>query len=390
MVEQRRIRETFLVFGAPDIREPEIDEVVDTLRSGWLGTGPKTKRFEAEFAEYVGARHAVALNSCTAGLHLSLLAIGIGAGDEVITTPMTFAATVNVILHVGARPVLVDVDHESGTIDPALVAEAVTSRTRAIIPVHLAGRSADMDALGSIAERHGLTMIEDAAHAIESTWRGRKIGAISPLTCFSFYVTKNLVTGEGGMVTTDDDRLANDLRIRSLHGLSRDAWKRYSTPGFQHYDVVLPGWKYNMTDMQAALGLHQLARVEEALVKRERLWRRYDAGLATIPGVSIPTPFTDGVHARHLYTILVDPDEAGIDRDALMEALRDRKIGTGVHFRALHEHSYYRETLGYRRGDFPQAERISDRTISLPLSSALSEDDVDDVVDAVRDSVRHA
>ena len=383
----RPVRDSFLVFGQPDIREAEITEVVDTLRSGWLGTGPKTKRFEAEFADYVGARHAIAVNSCTAGLHLSLLALGIGEGDEVITTPMTFASTVNVILHVGATPVLVDVEPTSQNIDPALVEAALSPHTRAIIPVHMAGRPCDMDALETLAAGSGVNIIEDAAHATESAWRGRKIGSISRLTAFSFYVTKNLVTGEGGMVTTDDDDLADDLRVRSLHGLSRDAWKRYSSSGFQPYDVVLPGWKYNMTDMQAALGLHQLARIEENLRRRAEIWLQYDEALAGVAGITTPEPFDDGVHARHLYTILIDPSV--MDRDQFLQELHRRNIGSGVHFVAAHLHSYFRERLGHAPGDFPHAEDISARTLSLPLSSKLTDDDVRDVTQAVRSIARH-
>lgn len=381
----RRVRESFLVFGQPDIREPEIAEVVDTLRSGWLGTGPRTKQFEAEFAAYVGAKHAIAVNSCTAGLHLSLLALGIGPGDEVITTPMTFASTLNVILHVGATPVLADIDRVAQNIDPVRVEAAITPRTRAIIPVHMAGRPCDMDAISAIAEARGLAVVEDAAHATESRWHDQKIGSISVLSAFSFYVTKNLVTGEGGMITTDDDALADDLRIRSLHGLSRDAWKRYSAAGFQPYDVVLPGWKYNLTDMQAALGIHQLRRVEENLIRRNAIWDRYTDGLREVAGIGVPAPFDDGVHARHLFTILVDPE--AMDRDAFVNAMREHNIGTGVHFVAAHLHSYFRQALGHDRGDFPEAEYISDRTVSLPLSSKLTDEDVDDVIAAVRDVV---
>jgi len=381
----RAPRSSFVVFGQPDIGEEEIAEVVDTLRSGWLGTGPKTKRFEAEFADYVGARHAIGVNSCTAALHLSLLALGVGPGDEVITTPMTFAATLNVILHVGARPVLVDIDPLTQNIDPENIESAITARTRAIIPVHMAGRPCDMDAIGDIAARRGLAVIEDAAHAIGASWRGRKIGSISPLTAFSFYVTKNLVTGEGGMVTTDDDALAEDLRVRSLHGLSRDAWKRYTDAGFQPYDVVMPGWKYNLTDIQSSLGIHQLHRVEQNLVRRTEIWQRYTAAFEGLSGIAVPLSVEDGVHARHLYSVLVDPLVQ--KRDALMQDLRQRNVGTGVHFVAAHLYSYFRSVLGYERGAFPHAEFISDRTISLPLSSKLTDGDVDDVIGAVSEAM---
>ncbi|MBI3747760.1 MAG: DegT/DnrJ/EryC1/StrS family aminotransferase [Chloroflexi bacterium] len=377
-----------LVFGQPDIREEEIAEVVETLRSGWLGTGPRTKQFESEFASYVGARHAIAVNSCTAGLHLSLLALGVGPGDEVIAPALTFAATVNVIVHVGATPVLVDVDRSTQNIDPNSVARAITPRTRVIMPVHMAGRPAPMTELLDLAQPRGVDIVEDAAHAVEA-WAGdRKIGSIGRLTAFSFYVTKNVVTGEGGMVTTDDDALADDLRVRSLHGMSRDAWRRYSSAGFQHYDVVLPGWKYNMTDLQAALGIHQLRRVEENLERRRILWNRYLEGLADIPGVELPAPSREvDVHARHLFTVLVDPVVAGISRDDLISELKARNIGTGVHFRPIHTHSYYAKRLPYRLGDLPASEEIGDRTLSLPLSSKLTLADVDDVIEALHQAI---
>lgn len=387
---RRPPRESFLAFGQPDIREPEIQEVIDTLRSGWLGTGPKTKAFEREFAAYARAEHAVAVNSCTAGLHLALLALGIGPGDEVITSALTFAATVNVIVHVGATPVLVDVDEASQNMDPELVARAITRRTRAIIPVHMAGRPCDMTTLMALADDAGVPIVEDAAHAVEAWVDGRKIGSIGRLTAFSFYVTKNLVTGEGGMVTTNDASLAKDLRIRSLHGMSLDAWKRYSSSGFRHYDVVLPGWKYNMTDIQASLGLHQLRRIDQNLARRTQIWEKYLLGLADIPGLTLPAPFDRGVHARHLFTIRVDPTEAGISRDDLIVALKRQNIGTGVHFRPIHTHSYYKKRLPYKLGDFPVAETIGDQTLSLPLSSRMLDVDVDDVVWAVRAAVPSA
>ena len=386
----RAERETFLVFGRPDIREAEIEEVVATLRSGWLGTGPRTHQFEAEFATYVGAEHAIAVNSATAAMHLGLMALGIGPGDEVITSAMTFAASVNVILHVGATPVLVDVDPVSQNVDPALVAAAVTPRTRAIIPVHMAGWPCDMTALRALADDRGIGIVEDAAHATEASIDGRKIGSISEITAFSFYVTKNLVTGEGGMVTTDDADLADDIRTRALHGMTRDAWKRYSASGFQHYDVRMPGWKYNRTDIQAALGLHQLRRLDETLRRREEIWARYVAELDGIPGLALPAAFERGVHARHLFTVRVDGGAAGIDRDELIVALKERNIGTGVHFRPIHVLSYYAEHLPYAIGDFPAAEAIGESTLSIPLSSALTDDDVDDVIRAVRDAVPSA
>lgn len=379
-----------LVFGQPDVREEEIEEVVDTLRSGWLGTGPKTKQFEAEFAAYVGARHAIAVNSCTAGLHLSLLALGIGPGDEVIAPVLTFASTINVILHVGATPVLVDVDRTTQNIDVEHVVAALSPRTRAIMPVHMAGRPAPMRELEVLAAPRNIDLIEDAAHATEGWADDRKIGSIASLTAFSFYVTKNLVTGEGGMVTTNSDELADDIRIRSLHGMSRDAWRRYSAAGFQHYDVIMPGWKYNMTDIQASLGLHQLRRIDANLRRREAIWNNYVQGLRDIPGIELPPEGDSGVHARHLFTILVDPKVARISRDELISALKVRNIGTGVHFRPIHMHSFYAEHLAFRIGDFPAAEEIGKRTLSLPLSSKLTDDDVADVISALHEAIPSA
>jgi dTDP-4-amino-4,6-dideoxygalactose transaminase len=378
------VRERFLVFGAPNIGTAEMDEVLDTLRSGWLGTGPKVQRFEEDFRRYVGARYAVAVNSCTAALHLSLLVAGVGPGDEVITTTMTFPATVNTIVHCGATPVLVDCDPTTGLIDVARVAAVITSRTRAIVPVHLYGRPCDMDAIMALADRHGLVVIEDAAHAIEAVYRGRKVGTIGQCTCFSFYVTKNMTTGEGGMITTADADVAERLKTYALHGMTGDAWKRFSTQGYRHHDVVYPGFKYNMTDLQAALGLHQLAKVDGWLPRRNAIWRRYNEAFAELP-VELPAPDADDcVHARHLYTLLVDEERTGCTRDAFMQRLREMGIGSGVHYRAVHLQPYYRERFGYRPEDFPAAFRISERTLSLPLSAGLSDEDVDDVIRAVR------
>ncbi len=380
----RPVRAQFLIFGAPLIGEEEIAEVVDTLRSGWIGFGPKSIRFEAEFARYVSARHAVSVNSCTAGLHLALIASGIGSGDEVITTPLTFASTVNVIEHVGARPIFADVDRRSYNLDPDALQSAVTPRTKAVIPVHLAGRPCDMDRIMHLAARHGLTVIEDAAHAVEAAWRGRKIGSISPFTAFSFYATKNLTTAEGGMLTTADDAAAERLRTLRLHGISHDAWKRYSSEGFQPYEAVEPGYKYNLTDLQASLGLHQLARIEANLAIRERHWRAYDAAFAEVGAVETPAPVHPDVrHARHLYTLALRPERLRIDRQRFLEALRAENIGAGIHFVPVHQHAYYRQKYGYRPGSFPHAEEIGGRILSLPLSAGLSDADVQDVVAAV-------
>lgn len=384
------VRSQFLVFGAPLIGEEEIQEVVDTLRSGWIGFGPKSLRFEEEFAQYVRAKHGISVGSCTAGLHLALIASGVGPGDEVITTPLTFAATANVVEHVGARPVFVDVDRETQNIDPARIEAAITPRTRAIMPVHMAGRPCDMDAISDIADRHGLTVIEDAAHAVEAAWRGKKIGSISQFTVFSFYATKNLTTAEGGMITTNDDAAAERLRILRLHGISKDAWKRYSASGFTPYEAVEPGYKYNLTDLQSSLGLHQLRRIEANLTIRRRHWKTYDVGFADLPAVETPAPpRPEERHAGHLYTILLRPERLTIDRSQFIEALRAENIGSGIHFTPVHLHAYYRKRYGYRPGDFPNAEEIGSRTVSLPLSAKLTDQDVQDVIAAVRKVVTH-
>jgi dTDP-4-amino-4,6-dideoxygalactose transaminase len=373
------------VFGSPAIGEAEIAEVVATLRSGWLGTGPRVQRFEADFRAYVGCAHAVALNSCTAGLHLALDILGVGPGDEVITTPLTFSATANVIVHVGARPVFADVDPRTMNLNPEAVVQAVTPRTKAILPVHLAGRPCDMDVLLEVAQRHGLAVVEDAAHATEARYRGRPIGSIGDMTAFSFYVTKNLVTGEGGMLTTNNAAWAEEIRLKSLHGISRDAWKRYSAEGFQPYDTLFPGYKYNMTDLQAALGIHQLARLEANLAVRERHWRQYDEAFTDHPLLTTPAPPDPrDRHARHLYTVLLDSDRAGMSRNEFIVRLKAENIGTGIHFTALHLHSYYAKTFGFTPGEFPAAEFIGDRTVSLPLSAKLTDEDVEDVIAALR------
>jgi len=375
----------FVTLAPPSIGDEEIAEVVATLRSGWLTTGPRVREFERRFADYVGAPHAVAVNSCTAALHLSLLASGVGPGAEVVTTPLTFCATVNTIIHAGATPVFVDVDLDTMNIEPAAVAAAVTGRTRAFLPVHFAGRPADVIAMRMLARDQGLYLIEDAAHCVEGAIDGAKIGTVGDFTCFSFYATKNLTTGEGGMVTTASEEWANKIRTAALHGMSRDAWTRYSATGRAHYEVVMPGFKYNMMDVQAAIGLHQLRRVDTMLAHRAAIWAFYDESLASLP-IQRPAQIPSGlVHARHLYTILVDEDVCGVSRDELQAALQARGIGTGIHFTALHLHRYYAERFGLERGQFPNAEYISDRTLSLPLSAATSGASAARVVEALHE-----
>ncbi len=378
------VREEYLVFGSPQILEPEIEEVVATLRSAWVGTGPRAAAFEQAFRTYVGAGHAVAVHSCTAALHLSLVAIGLEQGDEVIVPSMTFAATANVVIHAGGRPVLVDVDRSTQCLDVQEVTRRVTPRTRAVIPVHFAGRPCDVDGLLELAGRHGLRIIEDCAHAIETMSNGRHAGTFGDLGAFSFYATKNVVTAEGGMVTTADESWANRIKILALHGLSGDAWKRFSDEGFRHYEVVEPGFKYNMTDLQAALGIHQLRRVEENLERRQRIWHVYDEAFSDLP-VHLPPAESPGTrHARHLYTLLLDLDRLRVGRDRVQLSLHRQRIGTGIHYHAIHRHDYYRRTFGYERDEFPNASWISDRTLSLPLSPKLTDEDVADVVAAVR------
>jgi dTDP-4-amino-4,6-dideoxygalactose transaminase len=377
----------FIVFGAPAIGEEEIQEVVDCLRSGWLSTGPRVALFEELFRAYVGSSHAIALNSCTAGLHLLLLAAGVGPGDEVITTPLTFASTANVILHVGARPVFADVDPRTQNLDPEAVRETLLKRrgrVKAVILVHLAGRPCLMDPFWELARQHDLILLEDAAHAVEGQYRGRHVGTLGDGASFSFYVTKNLVTGEGGMVTTHRADWAERIRLLRLHGMSKGAWKRYSEKGYAHYQILAPGYKYNMMDIQAALGIHQLRRLEEYHQRRESIWRAYDEAFRDLP-VRLPEPpDPDTRHARHLYTPLLELESLTVDRDAVLQALHQEGIGTGVHFIALHLQPFYQEALGYKEGDFPHAEEISRRTLSLPLSARLTDQEVERIIRSFR------
>lgn len=358
--------------------------MVSTLRSGWIGTGPKVGQFEELFREYIGARYAVALNSCTAALHVSMIVAGIGPGDEVITTPMTFCATANAIIHTGAKPVFVDVKRETMNIDPSLIERAITPRTRAIVPVHFAGRPCEMDPIMEIARKYRLIVIEDAAHCIEGVYKGKKIGTIGDITCFSFYVTKNVTTGEGGMVTTHLEDWADKIKMYSLHGLSKDAWKRYSDKGFKHYQVIFPGYKYNMTDMQASIGIHQFRRIESYYTRREKIWKQYDEAFINLPLDIPPPPEKETRHAKHLYTILLNLGKLKTSRDTFQQALYAEKIGTGIHYISLHLHDYYRKTYGYRPEDFPNAKFISERTISLPFSAKLTDQDVEDVIRIVK------
>ncbi|MFQ5551119.1 MAG: DegT/DnrJ/EryC1/StrS family aminotransferase [Gemmatimonadales bacterium] len=385
-----RSKSNFLVFGAPVIEEPEIEEVIASMKSGWLGTGPKVARFEEAFKDYKGAAHAAAVNSCTAALHLSLLATDLRPGDEVITTPLTFCATVNAIIHAGATPVLADVDPVTMNLDANQVEAKITPRTRAILPVHFAGRPCEMDALTRIAARGRLKIIEDCAHAVETEYHGRSTGTFGDFGCFSFYVTKNVVTGEGGMVLAKREDDIAYIKVLALHGMSKDAWRRFSDEGYKHYQVVAAGFKYNMMDLQAAIGIHQLERVERYWQRRRVIWERYNEAFRQLP-ITLPADPEAGTrHAYHLYTILVDEQTAGISRDAFLAAITAENIGVGMHYMSVPEHPYYQETFGWRPEDYPVAMRIGRQIVSLPLSARLTDQDVADVINAVeRVLVKH-
>lgn len=377
-------RAEFLSFSPPDITEEEIAAVVDTLRSSWITTGPKTKQFESEFRDYLGAESTLALNSCTAGLHLALLTLGIGPGDEVITTPMTFCSSVNVIEHVGATPVLADVEPDTLTIDPQAVAAAITPRTKAIMPVHYAGHPADMGPLLDLARTHGLYIIEDAAHALPARYRGQRIGTIGDLTAFSFYATKNLTTAEGGMLVGKPEHIER-ARILGLHGMSRDAWKRYTAEGSWFYEVVEPGFKYNMTDIQAALGLVQLSRLEAMQARRREIVVQYHAAFSGRDELQIPVERDDVNSAWHLYVLRLNLERLNLNRAQFITELNQRNIGTSVHFIPIHLHPYYRDKYGFQPEQFPVAYNGYQRMLSLPLNPRMTDADVSDVVAAVFD-----
>ncbi|MBU1754059.1 DegT/DnrJ/EryC1/StrS aminotransferase family protein [bacterium] len=378
------VRDTFLSFHQALLGEEEEASVIQTLRSGWLTTGPKTKQFEAEFAKYAKSEHAVAVNSCTAALHLALVAAGIGKGDEVITTPMTFCATANVIVHVQAAPVFVDVDSVTLNIDVKRIEEKITSKTRAIIPVHYAGCPCEMETILDLAKKYNLVVIEDAAHATETEYHGKKVGSIGDMAAFSFYATKNLTTAEGGMLTTNSDEFAEKVRVLALHGMSKDAWKRYSPEGYQHYEVLYPGYKYNMTDIQASLGLCQLAKIEDFLKVRQRHVASYDKAFKDMDPIVRIGRIPDIKHAEHLYAIILKTELLNASRDRILSALQKENIGVSVHFQSLHLHPYYRQQFGFSEGAFPVTEYAADRILSLPLYPGLAEQDVCDVIEAVK------
>jgi len=384
-------REEFLPFALPSIGEEEIAEVVDTLRSGWVTTGPKVKRFEADFSAYAGASHALGVNSCTAGLHTALAALGIGRGDEVIVPTLTFCATANVVVHLGATPVLVDIGSDF-QIDPLAIEKSISRDTRAIMPVHYAGQACDLDAIYEIAAAHKLAVIEDAAHAVGATYHGKQIGSdrlasaypdLRRATAFSFYANKNMTTGEGGMITTAAEELAAEMRVLSLHGMSKDAWKRYADSGSWFYEVVSAGYKNNMTDIAAALGIHQLRRLDGFIHARQQYARMYTEAFASLDTLETPIAHADRNHVYHLYAIRLNLERLKIDRAEFISQLKKLKIGASVHFIPVHLHPFYRDHFGYRHGDLPRAEAIYDSILSLPLYPSMSAQDVNDVIEAV-------
>ena len=373
----------FLPFHKPDIGEAEAEAVLDTLRSGWLTTGSKVKQFEADFAKYLGCSHAVAVNSCTAALHLALEAVGIEQGDEVIVPTMTFTASAEVVLYFKAKPVLVDCLPDTLNVDPDCVARAITPKTKAIIPVHFGGQPCDMDSILEIARRHKLYVIEDAAHALPSNYRGKRVGTIGDITCFSFYATKTITTGEGGMATTQNPEWAARMRMMSLHGISHDAWKRYTKEGSWYYEVLYPGFKYNLTDIAAAIGVEQLKKCDRFWQGRERIAHIYQKALADLQEIQLPTSREDAQHAWHLFVIQLNLERLKITRNEFIEGLREQAIGTSVHFIPLHLHPYYRDRFGYKPEDFPNASAVFDRIVSLPIYPGMTESDVEKVIEAV-------
>lgn len=390
VIPETTARADFLPFHVPAIGDEEIAAVVDVLKSGWLTTGSKVKEFEGQFCRFVGARHGVALNSATAALHLALAAVGIKEGDEVIVPTMTFAATAEVVLYLKAKPVLVDCTADTFNIDPVAIERAITPRTKAIIPVHFAGQPCDSERILSLARTHGLNVIEDAAHALPARDHSRMIGSIGDITCFSFYATKTITTGEGGMATTNNPEWAEKMRMLSLHGISHDAWNRYSSEGSWYYEVTNVGYKYNLTDIAASLGIEQLKKCRNFAAVRRGIADAYSAAFADLGEIRTPFSEPDKEHAWHLYVIQLELDRLTINRRDFIEALRENNIGSSVHFIPLHFHPFYRQTFGYQPADFPNAADAYPRIVSLPIYPNMTDADVEDVIGAVRSIVeRH-
>lgn len=378
-------KENFLPFYLPDISEDDIQAVVKVLRSGWITTGEVTRQFEENFSRYVGVPYALAVNSCTAALHLALDAIGIVAGDEVIVPTMTFTATAEVVSYFKAKPVLVDCDRLTLNIDPEKIEAAITNKTRAIIAVHFGGVPCDMDKINTVAKAHGLFVIEDSAHALPAQYKGRSVGTLSDIACFSFYATKTITTGEGGMAVTSNQDWATRMRMMSLHGISRDAWKRFSAEGSWKYEVLEQGYKYNLTDIASALGDSQLLRANQFLNRRKQLASLYESNLKKISGLELPVPPRDVISSWHLYVIRLLQAKASINRGEFIEKLREYGIGTSVHYIPLHLHPYYQKTFNCQPQDFPVATSVYEQIVSLPLYSAMKDSDVERVCVAISD-----
>jgi dTDP-4-amino-4,6-dideoxygalactose transaminase len=378
----------FLPFHIPDIAEDEIQAVVETLRSGWLTTGSKVKTFEEDFAKHVGCQHAVAVNSGTAALHLALDAVGVKEGDEVLVPTMTFAATAEVVLYFKAKPVLVDCQPNTFNLDADQIEKALTSKTKAIIPVHMGGQPCDMDRILEIARIHNLYVVEDAAHALPARYQGKMVGTIGDITCFSFYATKTITTGEGGMATTENLEWAERMRIMSLHGISRDAWKRYTVEGSWYYEILYPGFKYNLTDVAAALGIQQLRKADRFWELRQRCATLYNAGFKDVPEITVPYVEPDVQHAWHLYVIQLNLEQLCTSRNEFIELLKKENIGTSVHFIPLHLHPYYQDTFGYRLEDFPNASSVFERIVSLPIFPKMTDADIQRIIETVKMLVR--
>ena len=381
----------YIYFHRPCLGKEEETEIIAAMRSGWITTGERTKKFEKKICDFTGSPYAIGLNSCTAGLHLALLCCGIKPGDEVITSSITFASTANVIIHCGAVPVFVDVDNDTLNINPEEIQKHITKKTKAIIAVHFLGQPCKMDEISKIAQQHKISVIEDAAHALETVYKGKKVGSISGFTAFSFYATKNITTGEGGMLTVQDEAMADKARIMSLHGISRDAWKRYSDSGYKHWDILYPGFKYNMFDLQAALGIHQLNKIESFWIKRKSFVEKYNQEFMDIPALE-PVPQNlqneNDKNAYHLYVLRIRPKYLKSSRDEIMNMIQQSGIGLGVHFRAVHLMHYYASTYGYEKGLLPVAEDNSDRVFSIPLYPSLTDDNFGYIVDTVKKVIK--
>lgn len=376
--------EEFLPFSRPAISQEAINDVVDCLKSGWLATGPRVAQFTEALKTYFSAPYALPLTSATAGLHLALLAMQLEPGDEVITTPLTFVATLNTIVLAGAKPVLIDIDPKTLNMDMNLLEQAITDHTRVILPVHFAGLPVDLDPLSEIAAHYELRVLEDAAHAIGSEYKGKLIGSFGDTQVFSFHPNKNMTTGEGGCVVTRDQQLADQIARLRFHGIDRQAWNRYGKNGSQDYEVVLPGYKYNMMDIQAAIGIHQLKELNGFIARRNDLANRYQEALSDWPQWDLPErPAYDHLHAWHIYTPLINESVAGMDRNEFMQAMKDRNIGTGLHYRAAHLYPFYRQAFGFKLGDFPHAEDVGERIVSLPLFPSMTDAEHDRVLDVM-------